>query len=278
MANLPQAAQQILAMPGVESLEREPDGWCCHLRYGWSTDALDGGGTIIDRNLATIRAYVKNARPWDVEQAAEPETAEPLGPRQIGYARVSTARQDEAAQVQALTDAGCDEVFAERVSTMTPVEQRQQLQAALEALRPGDELVVAKLDRLGRTQVEVINCLNDLQGRGIHVRTLDGLINTQALGKMAPLVVGLLTGLAEVERSLIQERTRESIAYRRATGGDLGGRRRSYSEEQAELVRELAASGRSRRKIQGATGLSQGTIDRILKTAPVADVVAAEQG
>lgn len=195
----------------------------------------------------------------------------------IGYARVSTARQDEAAQVQALTDAGCGQVFAERISTMVPSEKREQLQAALEALVEGDELVVAKLDRLGRTQVEVINRLNDLQQRGVHVRTLDGLINTQALGKMAPLVVGLLTGLAEVERSLIQERTRESIAYRRATGGDLGGRRRSYSEEQAALVRELAEAGRSRRKIQAATGLSQGTIDRILKTAPVVDVVASDQ-
>ena len=195
----------------------------------------------------------------------------------IGYARVSTARQDEAAQVQALTEAGCDQVFAERISTMVPSEKREQLQAALEALAEADELVVAKLDRLGRTQVEVINRLNYLQQRGVHVRTLDGLINTQALGKMAPLVVGLLTGLAEVERSLIQERTRESIAYRRATGGDLGGRRRSYSEEQAALVRELAEAGRSRRKIQAATGLSQGTIDRILKTTATVDVVSADQ-
>jgi DNA invertase Pin-like site-specific DNA recombinase len=195
----------------------------------------------------------------------------------IGYARVSTARQDEAAQVQALHDAGCEQVFAERVSTMVPSDKREQLQAALATLSEGDELVVAKLDRLGRTQVEVIVRLNDLQQQGIHVRTLDGLINTKALGKMAPLVVGLLTGLAEVERSLIQERTRESIAYRRATGGKLGGRQRSYSEEQAALVRELAAAGRSRRKIGAATGLSQGTIDRILKTDATVAVVAADQ-
>ena len=194
----------------------------------------------------------------------------------IGYARVSTARQDESAQVQALREAGCEQVFQERVSTMVPSAKREQLQAALAVLEAGDELVVAKLDRLGRTQVEVIVRLNDLQQQGIHVRTLDGLINTAALGKMAPLVVGLLTGLAEVERSLIQERTRESIAYRRATGGKLGGRQRSYSEEQAELVRELATSGRSRRSIGAATGLSQGTIDRILKTESTATLVASE--
>ena len=191
----------------------------------------------------------------------------------IGYARVSTAQQDEAAQVKALSDAGCQQVFHERVSTMTPADQRQQLQAALAALSSGDELVVAKLDRLGRTQVEVINRLNDLQQQGIQVRTLDGLLNTAALGKMAPLVVGLLTGLAEVERNLIQERTRESVAYRRATGGDVGGRRRSYSEDQAGLVRRLAGEGVTRRKIGAQTGLSQGTINRILQQTSVEVVV-----
>ena len=55
---------------------------------------------------------------------------------------------------------------------------------------------------------------------------MDGLIDTKALGKMAPLVVGLLTGLSEIERSLIQERSRESVEHRRKTGGDQGGRPR----------------------------------------------------
>ena len=59
---VPKAAQDILALPGVETLEREADGrWCCHLRFGWTSAALGGGGTIIDSNLKTIRAYVKNA-------------------------------------------------------------------------------------------------------------------------------------------------------------------------------------------------------------------------
>lgn len=58
---LPKAGQQILSLPGVESLEKESDGWCCHLHYGWTTDALGGGGTIIDPNLRTIRSFVVNA-------------------------------------------------------------------------------------------------------------------------------------------------------------------------------------------------------------------------
>ena len=183
----------------------------------------------------------------------------------IGYARVSTASQDTAAQVAALEQAGCAQVFHERISSTTPDSKRLQLQAALAELTEGDELVVAKLDRLGRTQVEVINRLNDLQQAGINVRTLDGLLNTAALGKMAPLVVGMLTGLAEVERNLIQERTRESIAHRKATGGDLGGRRKSYTLEQAETVRELREAGTSLRMIGKKVGLSLGTVQRVLE-------------
>ena len=131
--------------------------------------------------------------------------------RSIGYARCSTTHQDTAAQTAELRGAGCVEVFAEKVSSRAPLEKRHQLRACLETLREGDELVVSKLDRLGRSQVEVINLLADLQEKGIQIRTLDGLINTRGLGRLAPLVIGLLTGLSEVERSLIQERTRESV-------------------------------------------------------------------
>ena len=141
-------------------------------------------------------------------------------PRSIGYARCSTTHQDTAAQTDELRGAGCVEVFAEKVSSRAPLEKRHQLRACLETLQKGDELVVSKLDRLGRSQVEVINRLADLQEKGIHIRTLDGLINTRGLGRLAPLVIGLLTGLAEVERSLIQERTKESVEHRRKTGGN----------------------------------------------------------
>ena len=123
--------------------------------------------------------------------------------RSIGYARCSSIHQDTAAQTAELRGAGCVEVFAEKVSSRAPLEKRHQLRACLEMLREGDELVFSKLERLGRSQVEVVNRLADLQEKGIHIRTLDGLINTRGLGKLAPLVIGLLMGLSEVERSLI---------------------------------------------------------------------------
>ena len=189
--------------------------------------------------------------------------------RSIGYARCSTTHQDTAAQTDELRGAGCVEVFAEKVASRAPLEKRHQLRACLETLQEGDELVVSKLDRLGRSQVEVINRLADLQEKGIHIRTLDGLINTRGLGRLAPLVIGLLTGLAEVERSLIQERTRESVEHRRKTGGNLGGRPRT-SDKKERLVLRLRGEGESYRSIRDQTGISVSTIQRILQNQEVA--------
>ena len=190
-------------------------------------------------------------------------------PRSIGYARCSTTHQDTAAQNDELKSAGCLEVFAEKVSSRAPLEKRHQLRACLETLHEGDELVISKLDRLGRSQVEVINRLADLQEKGIQIRTLDGLINTRGLGRLAPLVIGLLTGLAEVERSLIQERTRESVEHRRKTGGNLGGRPKT-SEKKERLVLRLRSEGDSYRSIRDQTGISVSTIQRILQNQEVA--------
>ena len=83
----------------------------------------------------------------------------------------------------------------------------------LSSLRKGDTLKISTLSRLGRTQREVINRLNDLQAEGINLVTLDGLVNTEALGKFAPILIGLLTGLNEVERDLIQERVPINVSY-----------------------------------------------------------------
>ena len=184
--------------------------------------------------------------------------------RVIGYARVSTTSQTTDPQVAALKEAGCSRVFAEKVSSRTPENQRIQLQAALTVLEDGDELVLIKLDRIGRTMLEVVNRLHDLQSRGIHVRTLDGLLNTKALGKMAPLVIGLLTGLAEVERSLIQERTQESVEHRRRTGGNLGGRPGLPQVKKNNIIK-LRDEGNSLRQIVILTGVSLAAVQKVCK-------------
>lgn len=183
--------------------------------------------------------------------------------RSVGYARCSTSHQTTDAQVAALRAAGCAVVFQETISSRLAEKDRPQLQAALNALVDGDELVVTKLDRLGRDQRSVINRLHDLQERGVHIRTLDGLVSTQGLGNFAPVLIGLLTGLAEVERSLIRERTLESVQHRREKGGNIGGRPKT-NEAKARLVLRLREEGCSYRSIREQTGLALSTIRRII--------------
>lgn len=156
-------------------------------------------------------------------------------PRSIGYARCSTTHQDTTAQTHELRGAGCVEVFAETVSSLALLEKRHQLRACLELLQEGDELVISKLDRLGRSQVEVINRLAYFQEKGIHIRTL------------------------------IRERTREPVENRRRMGGNP-----RTSDKKERLVLRLRSEGEFCRSIRDQTRISVSTIQRILK-----DVVAA---
>ena len=181
----------------------------------------------------------------------------------IGYSRKSTSKQSNADGVEALKQAGCEIVFEEIVSTRKAEKDRPELMKCLASLRKGDTLKLTSLSRLGRTQREVINRLHELQAEGVNVITLDGLINTEALGKFAPVLIGLLTGLNHVERELTQERTLQSVEYRRKTGGNLGGRPKTSSKKE-KLVLRLREEGDSLRSIQEQTGVAVKTIRRII--------------
>ena len=183
--------------------------------------------------------------------------------KSIGYARVGGSGQAIDAQVSALKEEGCCIVFHETISTRAKEKQRPQLKAALSALDEGDEIVVNQVDLLGRSQVEVVSLIHDLQEKGIHIRTLDGLINTRGLGKFSVGLVGLLSGLAGVERSLARERALANLQYRKENCGRVGGRPRTKPVKEA-LVLRLRAEGYSYRSIREQTGLALSTIRRII--------------
>jgi DNA invertase Pin-like site-specific DNA recombinase len=186
----------------------------------------------------------------------------------VGYARCSTVGQDLGAQLDAIAAAGVasDLLFSEKVSGAAPLADRPQLRAALEVLQPGDVLVVSKLDRLGRSMEDCVSRVAELLDRDVHVRTLDGRVDTKALGKMAKLVVGILASAAEIERELILERTNEGRVRAMQTGVKFG-RKRTYTAAQAELVQRLDSEGMTHRKIAAAAGLSATTVRRILAAA-----------
>ena len=186
--------------------------------------------------------------------------------RIYGYARTSTQQQKMGLedQIQKLNEAGCRTVFNERISSRKPASDRPQLQAVLTVLEESDTLCLTRLDRLARTMQETICIMQDLQDRGVYVRTLDGLIDTEKMQMMAPLVVGLLAGLSNVERNLIAERQRESVEYRRRTNGNLGGRP-MLDKVKVTNIKKLRREGNSLRKIVTLTGVSLSAVQRACK-------------
>ena len=192
----------------------------------------------------------------------------------IGYACVSSASGTLIldSQVEKLKESGVDQIFSETVSIRKAEKERSELIKCLATLRKGDTLKLTTISRLGRTQTEVIKRLNDLQVEGINVITLAGLVNLEALGKFAPVLIGLLTGLNQVEREQISERVQMSVEYRRNNNGDLGGRPKT-SEKKEKLVLRLREDGDSYREIREQTGLGLATIRRIIADNEKAEVV-----
>lgn len=153
-------------------------------------------------------------------QPAPKEPGEPTG-YLIGYARVSTADQSPEMQVQALQRAGCHTQHI-HVETASGVKRaRPMLERCLKDCRRGDTLVVWKLDRLGRSLIDLITKLQDLERRGIAFRSLTEGIDTTTPG--GRLIMHVMASLAQFERDLIVERTRAGIRAKKERGGYHGG-------------------------------------------------------
>jgi DNA invertase Pin-like site-specific DNA recombinase len=143
--------------------------------------------------------------------------------RLMGYARVSTADQDLELQLEALRCAGCSttQIFQDIASGARTA--RPGLEACLHALRPGDTLLVWRLDRLGRSMPHLVAVIEELRGRQVGFRSLgDGAIDTTTAS--GELVFHIFSALAQFERRLIQERTRAGLAIARVRG-KRGGRK-----------------------------------------------------
>lgn len=159
--------------------------------------------------------------------------------RLVGYARVSTNDQDLSMQISALRRAGVleDNIWSEYVSGVKA--KRPQRDMALLDARKGDVFVVYKLDRLGRSFRELLEMTDNMQDRGIGFRSLtEGFDTTKPAGK---LLFHMLGALAEFERGLIAERTRDGMAEAKAQGRMLGAPKWFTKERQAEFVRRYKA-------------------------------------
>lgn len=151
----------------------------------------------------------------------------------IGYARVSTTDQNLDLQVNALIAAGCDHIFKDH-GISGVLAMRPGLSEALKRLKPGDTLIVWRLDRLGRSLMNLIKTVSSLRKRKIEFRSLTEAIDTGT--PAGNLVFHIFGAISEFERCLIAERSAAGIAAARARGQQLG-RRPSLTTEQIEDVR-----------------------------------------
>lgn len=179
-----------------------------------------------------------------------------------GYARVSTDDQRADLQIAALTKAGCHQVFADTASGASA--RRPELTRCLEALQPGDTLVVWKLDRLGRSLSHLVAVLADLNTRGVRFHSLTEAIDTETpAGRFMGHMLG---ALAEFERSLIVERTQAGLKAAKQRGQKLG-RRPALSPEQRKHARELIDRGESPAKVAKLLNVCRATLYNSLRQA-----------
>lgn len=163
-----------------------------------------------------------------------------LRPRKIGYVRVSDTDQTEALQIDALKAAGCDMIHRDHGVSGAVTEGRLGLETLMQEMRAGDTLVVWKIDRLGRSMLQLLEILDDLRQNGMDfIAVTQGIDTTTSVGRM---LYGQLAVFAEFEREQIRERTRAGMAAARARGQHLG-RPRAIPPEIVQILRERIAAG-----------------------------------
>jgi DNA invertase Pin-like site-specific DNA recombinase len=156
----------------------------------------------------------------------------------LGYARVSTDEQDHALQIEALERVGCERVFIETASgTRT---DRPELAKMLEQARSGDTVIVWRLDRAGRSLRHLIDIIDDLQRRGVALRSLtEGIDTSTATGR---LLCGILGAVAQLEVEALRERTRSGLRIA-AQNGRKGGRPPVLNETKVRAAKAMLAAG-----------------------------------
>lgn len=178
----------------------------------------------------------------------------------LGYARTSLGSQNTDLQTDALTQV-CDRVWIEHASGSRRHQDRPQLTDLLSHARQGDQVIVWRLDRLGRSTRDLLSIAADLEERGIGLRTL-----TEAWDTTTPsgrLIFTILSGVAEMERQIIIERTQAGLASAR-TRGRVGGRPTVMTRTKISATKRLVDAGSSIDEVAESLGVSRASIYRHL--------------
>jgi DNA invertase Pin-like site-specific DNA recombinase len=177
----------------------------------------------------------------------------------VGYARVSTQDQNLQMQIDALQNAGCFEIFEEKITGTK--KDRPALNEMIKMLRHGDRVVVYKLDRISRSTKHLIELVELFEEKGVEfVSVQDNIDTSTAMGRF---FFRIMASIAELERDIISERTKAGLSSARARGRN--GGRPATDKKKVDLALKMYCSKQySIREIVNATGISQSTLYRNL--------------
>jgi len=181
----------------------------------------------------------------------------------LGYARTSTDHQSLDQQLDALHAAGAQKIFTDQMSGTR--DDRPGLRDLLDYARTGDTIVVVALDRLGRSLTGVITTIDQLQARGIYIKSIREAVDFQT--SMGRMIAGIFASLAEYEKTLINERAAAARAARVARGVP-AGRPPKLDSDAVRQAQALRAAGESISAICDLLGASRATLYRALATSP----------
>jgi DNA invertase Pin-like site-specific DNA recombinase len=182
----------------------------------------------------------------------------------IGYARVSTSDQDASVQVERLKAAGCTIIRSETASGASR-EGRRELGIILQFIHPGEELVVVRLDRLGRSARDVLNIVHEIDGKGAVLRILEPEVVSTA-GPSGRMMIQVLGMVADLELTFIQERQKAGIEAAKVRGV-YRGRKKSVPEDE---IRRLARQGVGKAAIARQLRIGRSSVYRALADDPPA--------
>ncbi len=185
------------------------------------------------------------------------------GGKRVGYVRVSSVDQNEARQLEALAGLHIDKVFTDKASGKDT--KRPQLQAALDYMRDGDVMVVHSMDRLARNMRDLQNLVAELNAKNIAVEFVkENLSFSGQDDAMSKLMLSILGGVAEFERSIIRERQAQGISIAK-TKGAYRGRKRALTADQVAAIRQRAAAGEHKAVLAREFNVSRETLHQSLR-------------
>lgn len=186
----------------------------------------------------------------------------------LGYARISTSDQDASMQVEALISVGVDpkKIFTDELSGSKEAKERPGMKALMDYAREGDDVFFWRLDRVGRSVIDVLNTVNEFTAKGVRLHSI--MDNLDPLSVQGRMQLAIMATLAEYERELINERVRAGVisAQRRGVRFGPAPLEESLARERVDTARRLMAEGKTAAHAAKTVGWSKATLYRYLKT------------